>query len=229
MDAIYQSPYFSIGLCILAFWLGLQIQNKTKSPLCNAMVLAVAFVIIVLNVLNISYDTFYIGGEMVNAFLVPATACLGVRIYKQMTLLKANLLPVLVGCIVGSATSVFSVLALCKFFALDRAMTVSLLPKSVTTPIAQAIADGNGGMVPIAVAAVCVTGIGGNLLAPLFIKLFRVKDPLAVGLAIGASSHALGTAKALQIGETEGAMSGLAMGLCGVFTAVLALLFPYIV
>ena len=112
---------------------------------------------------------------------------------------------------------------MCRLFGLDHEMTMSLLPKSVTTPIATAVAGGHGGIVSIAVAAVIFTGILGNLTAPLLIRLFRVKEPLAVGLGLGACSHAIGTAKALELGETQGAMSGLAMGLCGLLTAVVAL------
>ena len=114
-------------------------------------------------------------------------------------------------------------------FGLDAALTVSLLPKSVTTPIATAISQGHGGIVPITVAAVIFTGLLGNLCAPLMIRLFRVKDPVAAGLAIGACSHAMGTAKALELGEMEGAMSGLAIGLCGIFTTILALFFQFLV
>ena len=127
------------------------------------------------------------------------------------------------GCTVGSFTSILSVWLLCRLFGLDEAMTVSLLPKSVTTPIAISISGPHGGMVPITVVAVLVTGVMGSVLAPLLIKLFRVKDPMTAGLAIGACSHAVGTSKALELGETEGAMSGLAIGICGVVTVVLSL------
>ena len=116
-----------------------------------------------------------------------------------------------------------SVWALCRLFGLDAALTVSLLPKSVTTPIATAISEGHGGMVPITVAAVIVTGIAGNLCAPLLIRLTKAQGPLEKGLAIGACSHALGTAKALELGEAEGAMSGIAIGVCGLITVVAAL------
>ena len=150
------------------------------------------------------------------------------NIYNKLELLKKYWLPVLVGCTTGVVVSVGSILVMCRAFGLDRAMTMSLLPKSVTTPIASAVAEGNGGIVPVAVAAVIVTGTTGNVAAPLLVKLFRVKDPMAVGLGIGAASHALGTAKALELGETEGAMSGLAMGLCGLITAIVALSFQFI-
>ena len=162
-------------------------------------------------------------------FLGPATACLAVSIYSKIDLLKKNWLPVLVGCAVGVVTSVGSILVMCRLFGLDRDMTISLLPKSVTTPIAVAVSEGHDGMVAITVAAVIVTGILGNLIAPFLVKLFRIRDPLAVGLGIGACSHAVGTAKALEMGETQGAMSGLAIGLCGILTSVAALFFEYLV
>ena len=139
--------------------------------------------------------------------------------------MKKNWLPVLVGCLVGAVTSIGSIWVMCRLFGLDRATTASLLPKSVTTPIATAICAEQGGMVPITVAAVIITGICGNLFGPYLIKLFRIKDPVAAGLGLGSASHAIGTAKALELGETEGAMSGLAIGVCGIITALLALFF----
>lgn len=228
MSELVQSPYFGVALTVLAYWLGVKVQAKTRSVLCNPMIISVAFIIVVLSVFRIPYASYYVGGSLVNLFLVPATACLAVSIYAKLELLKRYWLPVLVGCVAGVVASVGSVLALCRLFGLDRAMVMSLLPKSVTTPIAAAVAESHGGVVSIAVAAVIVTGILGNLLAPAMIKLFRVRDPVAAGLAIGACSHALGTAKALELGETEGAMSGLAMGLCGLLTAIAALLFEFL-
>ena len=136
---------------------------------------------------------------------------------------NSDWLPILVGCVVGSASSMGSILLLCRLFGLDAAMTASLLPKSVTTPIAISVSQAHGGIGPITVVAVLITGIFGSIAAPLLIKLFRVKDPMTAGLAIGASSHAVGTSKALELGETEGAMSGLAIGVCGLITVVLSL------
>ncbi|WP_409966846.1 LrgB family protein [Bengtsoniella intestinalis] len=229
MNAVAQSPFFGMTLTIFAYWLGVKIQSKTKSPLCNSMIIAVAFVVAFLNLSGITYDQYYVGASIYQTFLVIATACLGVSIYRQLDLLKKNLLPVIVGCVVGSVTSIASVLFFCKLLAYEPIITLSMLPKSVTTAIATAISDDQGAITSITVAAVAISGVGGNLFAPYLSKLFRVKNPLEEGLAIGACSHALGTAKAIQLGETQGAMSGLAMGLCGVITAIFALAFPYIV
>ena len=156
-------------------------------------------------------------------FLAPATACLAVGIYSKLAVLKKYWLPILVGAVAGSASSMLSVYALCRLLGLGEQLTVSLIPKSVTTPIAVGIVESAGGLTPITVVAVIVTGILGAILAPTMIRLFRISDSVAAGLAIGACSHAVGTSKAVELGEVEGAMSGLAIGVCGVVTVVLSL------
>ena len=225
MSALLESPFFGIALTVLAYWLGVQAQKRTGLVICNNMIVSVALLIAVLTLFHIPYEAYYEGGSVINMFLGPATACMAVTIYAKKDLLKRNWLPVLVGCLTGVVVSVGSILVMSRLFGLDAAMTASLLPKSVTTPIATAVSEGHGGIVSITVAAVIVTGILGNLTAPFLVKLFRVKDPVAVGLGIGACSHAMGTAKALEMGETEGAMSGLAIDMCGIITAVAALFF----
>ena len=225
MSALLESPFFGIALTVLAYWLGVQAQKRTGLVICNNMIVSVALLIAVLTLFHIPYEAYYEGGSVINMFLGPATACMAVTIYAKKDLLKRNWLPVLVGCLTGVVVSVGSILVMSRLFGLDAAMTASLLPKSVTTPIATVVSEGHGGIVSITVAAVIVTGILGNLTAPFLVKLFRVKDPVAVGLGIGACSHAMGTAKALEMGETEGAMSGLAIGMCGIITAVAALFF----
>lgn len=229
MKELTAQPYFGVMLTVAAYWLGMKVQKKTRLAICNGMLIAVLLVIAVLQVFRIPYESYWQGGELINLFLGPATACMAVTVYSQRKLLARHWLPVLVGCVVGVVTAMGSILVLCRLLGLDRAMTMSMLPKSVTMPIATVVAQGHGGTVAVTVAAVVVTGMLGNLCAPLLVKLFRVKDPMAVGLGIGACSHAMGTAKALELGETEGAMSGLAIGLCGILTTVLALLADFFV
>ena len=224
MSELLKSPFFGIGLTALTYVLGIRIQKKTGLVLCNPLILSALMIVAVLVVFHVPYEDYNVGGSVINMFLAPATACLAVTIYDRRELLREYWLPVLVGCTAGVGTSMGSVYLLCRLFGLNREMMLSLLPKSVTTPIAAAVAESQGGIVSIAVAAVIATGIFGNLAAPLLVRLFRVREPMAVGLGIGACSHALGTAKALELGETEGAMSGLAMGLCGILTAAAALL-----
>lgn len=223
MSGFINTPFFGIVLSMFAYFFGQKIQKKFKFPLCNTMLAAGLLIIGVLLILNVSHETYNQGGAFLSMMVNPATMCLALSIYDKWELLKKNVVPVLVGCTVGVVTAVGSVLVMCRLFGLDRAVTAALLPKSVTMPIATAIAETHDGIVSITIAAVIVAGFVGNIGAPFFVKLFRVKDPLAVGLAIGASSHALGTAKAMEIGKTEGAMSGLAIALCGVITAIAAL------
>lgn len=220
---LFASPFFGISLSIIAFWVGVRIQKKTGLVLCNPLLIAIVLVSAVLLVCRIPYESYNEGGAIINMFLAPATACLAVSIYTQIKLLKENWLPIVVGCTAGSITSMGSIYLMCRLFRLDEAITASLLPKSVTTPIAVGISQNLGGIQAITVVAVILTGIMGSIMAPVLIKLFRVKDPVAAGLAIGACSHAVGTSKALELGETEGAMSGLAIGICGILTVLFSM------
>ena len=160
-------------------------------------------------------------------FLAPATACLAVSIYSKIRILKENWLPIVVGCTVGSVTSMGSVYLLCRLFRLDASMTASLIPKSITTPIAVEVSRAHGGIVPVTVIAVIFTGILGSIFAPFLIRLFGVKDPVAAGLSIGSCSHAVGTSRAIRLGEIQGAMSGLAIGICGIITVIVSMIFAY--
>ena len=225
MSELFQSPFFGITLTVAAYALGMKLQKKSGLVICNGLVLAALMIIALLTVFHIPYEDYYVGGSMVNLFLSPATVCVAMSVYAKRDVLKRNLVPVLVGCTVGSVASVLSVWVLCRAFGLDKALTASLLPKSVTTPIATAISQSHGGIVSITAVAVIFTGILGGLCAPLMMRLLRVKDPVEAGLGIGACSHALGPAKAIELGQTEGAMSGIAIGLCGIVTTVLALFF----
>ena len=223
MAEVTASPFFGIAISILAFAIGIWVQKKTGLIICNPLIIAIVLVSGVLLIFKIPYEHYNEGGSIINMFLAPATSCLAVSIYTRVELLKKNWLPILVGCTAGSLTSMGSVLLLCRLFGLDETMTVSLLPKSVTTPVAVSISESHGGLVPITVVAVIITGILGSILAPWLIRIFRVKDSVAAGLAIGACSHAMGTSKAVELGETEGAMSGLAIGICGIVTVFFSL------
>lgn len=218
------SPLFGICLSIFTYEIGVWINKKLKTPVANPLMIAIALVIAVLQVFRIPLESYEAGGDIISMFLAPATAALAISIYGQLDTLKRNWLPILAGTAVGSAVSMTSVYLMCRAFSLDEKLTASLLPKSVTTPIAMGIAEQNGGLVPVTVAAVIFTGILGAILAPVLIRVFRVRDPIAAGLAIGTSSHAVGTSKALELGETEGAMSGIAICMAGIVTVLYSLL-----
>ena len=223
LDAVLNSPFFGLTLTVAAWCFGCWVQKRTGLLLCNPLLIAVALVIAVLSVFHIPYETYSIGGDFIKLILGPVTAVLALNIYNQRDILKEHFLPVLAGCLVGSLTSVGSVLALCRLFHVDEALTASLMPKSVTTAIAMGIAESHGGIAGIAAAAVMVAGITGAVFAPIFAKLFHITEPVAEGLAIGACSHALGTTKALEIGKVQGAMSSIAICVCGILTSILAL------
>lgn len=225
IEAVLTSPFFGLALSIAAWCGGLWLQKKTKWVLCNPLLIASLVVIAILAVFHIPLADYNQGGDIIKLMLGPVTAVLALNIYDERKVLKEYFFPVLAGCLVGSMASLGSVLLLCRLFALEDMLTASLLPKSVTTAIAVGIAESQGGMAGIAAAAVVLAGVVGAVFAPLFAKWFRVTDPVAQGLATGACSHALGTAKAMEMGELQGAMSSIAICVCGIFTSILALFF----
>lgn len=223
MSEIYSSPFFGIFLSILAFEIGVWINKKTKSAIANPLLIAVILCALVIKILRIPLESYYVGGNLITVFLGPATAVLALSIYSRFELLKKYFFPILIGTVVGSSVSMGSAYLLCRAFHLDEKLTRSMLTKSVTTPFAIAISENIGGVPSVAVAAVVLTGILGAVFAPVLIKLFRVKNPIAIGVAIGTSSHAVGTSKAIELGETEGAMSGIAIGMAGIVTVIISL------
>lgn len=223
MSEFLNTPFFGLFLSIFTYLIAQYIQKKCKSPLLNPLMISIALIVLFLSATKIPLSSYQTGGDLISVFLAPATAVLAVSIYRQIKVLRKNCIPIIAGCLAGSLASMGSVFLLCQIFGLDEQLTYSLLPKSVTTPIAMEISSSHGGTVSITVAAVVVTGIIGAVAAPFFIKLFRVRDSVAVGVAIGSCSHALGTTKALQIGEVEGAMSSIAIGVSGIITVLISL------
>ena len=222
-DTLLSSPFLGLFLSAAAWCAGCWLQKKTGLLLCNPLLVAAALIIAALSLLRIPYESYALGGDFIKLMLGPVTAVLALNIYNQRDILRENFLPVLAGCLAGSLTSVGSVLLLCRLFRVEESLTASLLPKSVTTAIAIGVAESQGGVGGIAAAAVIITGLIGAVLAPLFARVFHVTQPVAEGLAIGACSHALGTARAMEIGQVQGAMSSIAICVCGIMTSVLAL------
>jgi len=225
IDALLSSPLFGLALTCAAWCAGLWIQKKTGLFLLNPLMVAVALIVLVLAVFRIPYSAYSEGGGLISLMLGPVTAVLSLNIFRQRALLKEYFVPVVTGCLAGCLTSLGSIYLLCRLLAVDSVITASLLPKSVTTAIAVAISDSGGGVQSITVAAVLIAGVTGAVFSPLFAKLFRITDPVAEGAAIGACSHALGTTKALEIGQLQGAMSSISLCICGIITSVLALFF----
>lgn len=223
IDAVTASPLFGLVLTIFAFLAGRWVQKKTGWALANPLLIATALCVAVLLLFRIPYENYAKGGDILNLMLGPVTAVLALGIYNQYAVLKRYFVPVLAGCAAGSLTSIFSVLGLCRLFGLDAALTASLMPKSCTTPIAISLAESHGGLAALAAAAVLLAGATGAIGAPLFAKWLRITDPVAQGLATGACSHALGTIKAREMGEVQGAMSSIAIGVCGLISVMISL------
>lgn len=224
MNQVTSSPLFGIALSVAAFSVGLWVNRRTKLSIANPILIAIPLVIACLALTGVPLADYQRGGEVINMLLGPATAALALSIYRQREILKENFLPVLLGCLAGCCTSVGSTLALCHLFGLDQALTASLVPKSVTTPIAVELSAQGGGIAAVTIVVVIFTGICGAALAPGFLKLLRVEDPMAAGVAIGTASHGIGTARALQMGKVQGAMSGVAIGVSGIITVLLVML-----
>lgn len=190
--------------------------------------MASVLVMVFLLYFRIDFETYNLGGDYTSFFLGPSTIVLAVPLYKKIRLLKSNALLILAGISAGCVAGISSILILSSLLGLDEVLTKSLVPKSVTTPIGIEISEQIGGLPSITVAAIVITGIIGAVLGPFICRLFRIKDEVAVGIAIGTASHALGTTRAIELGETEGAMSGLAIGIAGLITVFFVPLLLYL-
>lgn len=221
MENIFSSPLFGLFLSFFAFGIGSLLFNKLKTPLLNPLLFAIICCIVFIKTGLISYEKYMDDTLILSNLLPAATALLAVNIYKQLKIVKKYALAIIVSCLAGSVTSIVSVIALCKIFGVDKAIEASFIGKSCTTPIALDISLMNDGMEGITVIAVICTGIVGAVLAPSLAKLFKVKSPVAEGIAIGTCSHVIGTTKAVEIGEIQAALSGVAIGICGLITVIL--------
>lgn len=221
MEVFLNTPLFGIIISIVAFQIGIITSQKVKKAIFNPFLVAVIFIITLLLSLNIPVDYYNKGADYISFFLGPATIVLAVPLYKKIDLFKQNLVTILTGITVGCISAVVSVWFLSKLFSLDRALTVSMIPKSVTTPIGVELSKQIGGNPSITVVVIIIAGILGAIIGPTICKIFNIKDEVAVGIAIGTASHAVGTSKAIELGETEGAMSGLSIGIAGLITVII--------
>lgn len=225
MDRLLREPAVGLVLTILAYYGGAWIKARLPSPLANPIAIGGALIILVVCLTPLTMDQYQAGGGLVTLFMVPATTVLALHIHRQWELLRKNIIPVFIGCFIGSIVSIASVTLLCDWFGLDQMLAASLKPKSVTTAIAIELAIANGGIGPIAVAAVILTGAAGAIIGPWLIRCLRLRGEVEIGVAMGASAHAIGTATALGIGEQEGAMSGIALVLTGIITTAIYVIF----
>ena len=227
IDFSLPSTHFALMLLVgsiasvAVFELCVLLYKKVKTPLLNPLLVTLVGLILVLTLFNIPLETYEESVSIFSFLLGPATVALAYSVYKQRQILKEHFVPIVAGCLVGSVVSMVSAYTLCKVLGLGSEMALSFIPKSVTTPIAIAASQELGGITSITVAAVIITGILGNMIAELVFRLFHIDHPIARGLALGTSAHAVGTAKALELGEIEGAMGSISICVAGILTVVL--------
>ena len=231
---LQDSAFFCLAISLIGYEIGIILRQKTKLALCNPLLISIVFVIIILKVTNIKYEVYEDGSSLLSYLLTPSTVCLAIPLHQQMGLLKKNMKAILAGILSGVFTSLAGVWVFSMLFHLDKKIYATLLPKSITTAIGMGVADELGGMgiseelggiVTITVAAIIITGIIGNMFGDVICRLCGIRHPIATGLAIGTASHAMGTAKAMELGEIEGAMSSLSIAVSGLMTVIGATIF----
>lgn len=219
------SALFGVALSLVAFQIGAFIRKKTGLSVLSPLVTATAIIIVFLVVTDIDYETYNESASVLRYFLTPATVCLAIPLYQKLQMLKDNFAAIIIGIVSGVLTSALSILAMCLIFNLDHEMYVTLLPKSVTTAIGISVSEELGGVVALTTAAIVIAGNVGGMFAEIIFKVFCIKEPISKGLALGTASHVMGTSKAMEIGEVEGAMGSLAIAVAGIITVIVLPLF----
>lgn len=217
-----ESMFAGVALSLVSYGIGIILKKKFKLGIFNPLLVSIIISILVIVAGKIDYNTYYEGTKILSWLLTPATVCLAIPLYEQWNLLKKNYKAVVAGLAAGTITSLTTVLILAFILGLSHKEYVTLLPKSITTAIGMGVSEELGGYVTITVAVIIITGVLGNIMGETICKIFHITEPISKGLAFGASSHAIGTAKAMEIGEIEGAMSGLAIAVSGILTVILA-------
>lgn len=221
MNDIFSNAFFGIFLSVLAFEVGTYIYKKTKLAFLNPLLMATIIVCGFLVIFRIDYKDFNVGGKFITLLLYPATVVLAIPLYNNLHILKKNYTVIFIGLVIGCIISILSICMLSIVFGFKKELLMSLLPKSITTPIAVELSAQIGGIPSITIIAVLIAGVFGAVFSPTLCKLFKIKDRIAIGLAIGTTSHALGTTRAFELGEIEGAMSSLAIGISGITTVII--------
>ncbi len=222
MTTYLKTPIFAITLTILIYSLAKYISKKTKLDIFNPIALSMIAIIYILQYTKVDYNTYNSGTSIITFFLGPATVALAIPLYKKINLLRQNFLPIFIGAFVGSLTGITSVVVLGRAFKLDKTVILSMIPKSTTSAIAMDISTAIGGHLALTIVFVMITGLVGNIFGPSIFKLFKINNKIARGISLGTASHVIGTSKAVELGEVEGGMSSLAIGIAGLVTVFLA-------
>lgn len=221
-EVLVNSVFFGCALSLVCFWIATVIAKKFPYTICNPLLISSVLVILVLLGLRIEYDTYNQSAEKLTWLLTPATVALAIPMYRKIEMLKKNLAAILVSIFAGCIAGMLSIWGICKLFQTPTEFYASMLPKSITTAIAMGVSEEIGGNPTLTVGMVVFTGLLGAVIVKTVCHIFKITHPVAVGLTCGNAAHAIGTSKALEIGETEGAMSSLAIVVAGIFTVALA-------
>lgn len=224
-EIISSFTFFGVIISLTGYFLGMALKKKFKLAVFNPLLIAVIFVMLFLGVFKIDYAIYESSSKYISFFLTPATVCLAIPLYEQISLLKKNAKALVLSILAGSVASCATVFGLSLVFGLNHEQYVTLLPKSITTAIGMGVSQELGGITSITAAVIIITGILGNMLASFVCRIFGIKSPIAKGVAIGTASHAIGTSRAMEIGEIEGAMSSLAIAVAGIITVIIAPIF----
>ena len=227
-ELLENSVFFGVFISLFGYEIGLLLKRKYKLAIFNPLLIAIIIVMLFLVATGVDYETYNEGAKYISYLLTPATVCLAIPLYQQLEMLKKNYKAILGGIFAGVLTSMVSILALCILIHLSKEENITLLPKSITTAIGMGVSEELGGIVTITVAVIIITGVFGNIIGETVFRIFCITDPVAKGVALGTSAHAIGTARALEIGEVEGAMSGLSIAVAGLMTVVTASVFANI-
>ena len=226
MDKFFAIQAFPVVLTLSAFYIGQLCQRKWKLPLFNPTMIGMVLVVVFILLTDMDIDHYKSTMSCISWLMTPATISLAIPMYEQFQVLKKNMGAVAAGVAAGAVTCLAVLVAGGVLLNFDRALTVSLMPKSVTTAIGVTLSEMNGGMGAVTTAAIIVTGISANMMGVTFCKWFGITDPVAKGVAFGTAGHVVGTAKANELGELTGAVSSLSLVVAGLLTAVL---FPVVV
>lgn len=221
-EVLQDSVYFGFALTLVIYWLATLVVKRFPLPFWNPLLISTVLVAVLLLVFDIPVESYQKGASFLQYFLNLSTVCLAIPLYRKLQILKDNLIAILAGVFAGCVTSAGTIFVLSKLFGLSEVLYLSTLPKSITTAMALGVGEQLGAITSVTVVCVLVAGFTGALIGPVVCKLFRIKEPVAQGLAMGTASHAIGTSKAVEMGEIQGAMSGLAIVVAGVITVVLA-------
>ena len=224
-EILKNSLFFGSFLSVGTYWGALKLRQRWNTPLLNPLMLSIAFIILFLRLTGISYEQYDRGAQYLTYFITPATICLALPLYRQFHHLRKNYKAILLAVLSGTLSGLICILALSYVMKLNHQQYVTFLPKSITTAIGIGLSEELGGNSTITVTAIVLTGILGSVLGEWICKVFKIKHPISVGLALGTASHVIGTSKAMEIGEIEGAMSSLSVAIAGIMTIVFASLF----